>query len=275
MTLDAVIAFWPIAVALAAAGAAPGVLAGLLGVGGGGVMVPVLFEAFGVIGVAEPVRMPLAVGTSLAAILPTALRSVGAHRKLGGVDDAVLKTWAIPVVFGVVVGAAVARFADPWAFKLVFIVIATASAVRLIGGSDAWRIAADLPKGLILRASGSGIGVLSALMGIGGGAIVNLVMLLHSQPIHRSVATASGVGVYIAAPGAIGYILAGWGKPDLPPDALGYVSLLGLVAVAPLAAICAPIGARLAHRLPKRTLELVFGAFLLIVALRFTFSLIL
>lgn len=271
--MDFDLALLPIALGLLAAGAVTGVLAGLFGVGGGGVMVPVLYDAFGAIGVDDAVRMPLAVGTAITAILPTALRSVAAHRRLGGVDDDLLKVWAAPVVFGVLCGAAIARFADPWVFKTVFILIATATAFRLFFGSSRWRLTDDLPTGLALRGYGGGIGVFSALMGIGGGAIVNLIMMLHGQPIHRAVATASGVGALIAAPGAVGYVLAGWGKPGLPADALGYVSLLGLICVAPVAAALAPVGARLAHRLPKRALEIAFGAFLSAVALRFAFSL--
>lgn len=264
-----------LAVSLVLAGAFTGVLAGLFGVGGGAVIVPILYEVFRVIGVAEEVRMPLCVGTSLAIIIPTSIRSFQAHRAKGMVDMSILRIWAVPVVLGVIGGSYIARFAPPDLFKIVFVVVAVASALRLLFASDKWQLGTEMPGKILMTIYGGIIGVLSALMGIGGGQLSSLFMTFYGRPIHQAVATSSGLGVLISIPGALGYIYAGWPKMDvLPPLSLGYVSLIGFLLFIPTSIWTAPIGARLAHRLSKRRLEVAFGLFLLVVAARFVISLL-
>ncbi|HWV97513.1 MAG TPA: sulfite exporter TauE/SafE family protein [Xanthobacteraceae bacterium] len=270
-----------LAIALLVAGAITGFLAGLFGVGGGAVLVPALYELFRFAGVPDDVRMPLCVGTSLAIIIPTSIRSYYAHRATRAVDTTVLRNWAVPVVIGVVVGSFIARYAPAELFKIVFVAIAGISAVRLLFGRDSWRFADDMPKGFFLRAYGGVIGVLSTLMGIGGGQLSNLFMTFYGRPIHQAIATSSGLGVLISIPGAIGYIYAGWPAAAANPDvlalqlpfALGYVSLIATIIVAPTSVLTAPLGVKLAHALPKRALEISFGIFLLLVCSRFFVSL--
>lgn len=270
-----------IAAALLAAGAITGLLAGVFGVGGGAVAVPILYELFRLLDVPEEVRMPLCVGTSLAVIIPTSIRSFNAHRAKGAVDMSILKVWAVPVVVGVVLGSVLARYAPADLFKAVFVLVAGVSAVRLLFGKDSWRFGTEMPRKSLMVVYGGVIGVLSALMGIGGGQLSNLFMTFYNRPIHQAVATSSGLGVLISIPGAIGYVYAGWPRmaefPELvilqPPLALGYVSLLGLVLFIPTSTWLAPVGARLAHRLSKRRLEVAFGLFLITVCVRFAFSL--
>lgn len=266
-------------VGLLAAGAVTGLLAGVFGVGGGAVIVPVLYELFRLQGIPEETRMPLAVGTSLAIIVPTSIRSFRAHRAKGAVDLSILKTWAVPVVLGVIAGSAIARYAPPELFKAVFVVVAGVSAIRLLFGRDSWRLGTDLPGGVLMQVFGLVIGLLSALMGIGGGQLSNLFMTFYGRPIHQAIATSSGLGVLISIPGALGYIYAGWPKMGLvpavlPPLSLGYISLIGLALVIPTSIWTAPIGANLAHRLSKRRLEVAFGIFLLLVCVRFAWSLV-
>jgi uncharacterized protein len=264
-----------LAVSLIAAGAVTGLLAGLFGVGGGAVIVPVLYEVFRVIGVPEEVRMPLVVGTSLAVIIPTSIRSYRAHLAKGLVDTSIIKIWAVPVVLGVLGGSLIARYASPDVFKAVFVAVAFASAMRLLFASDRWKLGDDMPGPFLMRIYGLVIGVLSALMGIGGGQLSSLFMTFYGRPIHQAVATSSGLGVLISIPGALGYIYAGWPKMDiLPPLSLGYVSFIGFLLFIPTSIWTAPIGARLAHRLSKRRLEVAFGIFLLVVCARFFWSLI-
>ncbi len=262
-----------IAIALAVAGAITGVLAGVFGVGGGAVIVPVLYELFRILGVPEDVRMALCVGTSLAIIIPTSISSYKAHKARGTVDMNILRAWAAPVVIGTILGALVARWAPPAVFKLVFVLVAGVNAVRLIGNLN-WKLGDDLPKGPLMRAYGFVIGILSALMGIGGGQIANMLMTFHNRPIHQAVSTSAGLGLLIALPGAIGYMIAGWGKIGLPPLSIGYVSILGLVLFAPVSIFTAPWGVKLAHAMSKRSLEVAFGIFLAIVSLRFVVSLL-
>jgi uncharacterized membrane protein YfcA len=269
-----------LALAMLAAGGITGLLAGLFGVGGGTVAVPVLYELFRVMGVPEQVLMPLSIGTSLAIIIPTSIRSYKAHLARGMVDTSLLKLWAIPVVAGVIIGSVIARFAPAEVFKFIFILVAGVSAIRLLFGKDSWKFADQLPGKPAIRFCGLIIGVLSSLMGIGGGQLSNLFMTFYNRPIHQAVATSSGLGILISIPGALGYIYAGWPRaaefPDIaalqPPLALGYVSLLGFLLFIPTSIYAAPIGVKLAHSLSKRKLEVSFGIFLLLICLRFLVS---
>lgn len=262
-----------LAAALAGAGALTGVLAGVFGVGGGALIVPVLYELFRILGVPEETRMPLCVGTSLAIIIPTSIRSFRAHQARGAVDMRILRAWAVPTLVGVLAGSFLARYAPPSVFKIVFVVVAGVSATRLIGNLQ-WRLGADVPQGPGLRVFGLVNGVLSALMGIGGGQLATMFMTFYGRTIHQAVATSSGVGVLISIPGAIGYVLAGLDKPNLPPLSLGFVSLIGVIAFAPVSVLTAPLGVRVAHALSKRRLELAFGIFLCLVSLRFLASIL-
>ncbi|MCX7322976.1 MAG: sulfite exporter TauE/SafE family protein [Hyphomicrobiales bacterium] len=262
------------AVALLAGGAVTGLLAGLFGVGGGAVMVPILYEVFGVVGVPAEVRMPLCVGTSLMAIIPTAISSYRKHLSKGLVEQDILRLWAVPVLLGVILGSLVARYAPAGLFKIVFVVVAGASAARLLFGNDKWKISDTLPSDGVMRLFGGLIGAMSSLMGIGGGQISNIFMMLYGRDIRQAVSTSAGLGVIIAIPGALGYVFAGWPKMDiLPPGSLGYVSLIAFACIVPASIFTAPLGASLAHRLPRRRLELAFGIFLLIVCVRFLYSL--
>ncbi len=264
-----------LAIALLSAGVVSGLLAGLFGVGGGAVMVPVLYQLFGFIGVPDALKMQLAVGTSLAVIVPTSIRSFLTHRAKGAVDEELLRAWALPVVGGVILGSWIASFAPPSVFKLVFVFVAFATAAKLGFGKASWKVADDIPAEPGRATIGVVTGLLSALMGIGGGSIVNLVMSFCNRPIHQSVATASGVGVLISIPGAIGYVAAGWSRmSELPPLSLGFVSLIGAALIMPTSVWVAPFGAHLAHRLPKRTLEIAFAGFLILMGLRFLVSLV-
>jgi uncharacterized membrane protein YfcA len=178
------------------------------------------------------------------------------------------------VVLSVIAGGAIAAFAPAFVLKLVFVIVMSANAVKQLSGRDDWRIAPDLPGKAGMRAYGVLIGLASSLMGIGGGAISNMILSFHGKPIHNAVATSSGLGVLISVPGAIAYLVAGWPKMAiLPPLSLGFVSVLGFLLVAPTSTLIAPFGARLAHAMPKRRLEIAFGLFLVLVSARFLWSL--
>jgi uncharacterized membrane protein YfcA len=259
--------------AIVVGGVVTGLLAGLFGVGGGAIIVPVLYEVFRILGVPEAVHMQLCVGTSLAIILPTTIRSYLAHREKGLVVPRVIRLWTIPAVIGVSCGAAIAAFAPPDLFKLAFVIVAFFIASKFLFAGDRWNLGTDLPGTLPMTVYGFGIGLAGSLMGISGGSLSNIVLTLYGKSIHQAVATSAGLGVPITIVGTIGYILAGWhDRALLPPFSLGFVSLIGVVIMAPMSSLTAPYGARLAHRLSRRTLELAFSIFLLLIAARFLAS---
>ncbi len=274
MSYADLMAFLPMVGTLIVAGAAIGLLAGLFGIGGGAISVPVFYELFGLLGYMDDLRMPMAVGTSLAVIIPTSLNSARGHFKRGTVDMALLRLWAVPVILGVLAGAEIARHADKIVFQLVFVAVALINAAKLLLGGAGWRLRDGLPGKGVMRGYGAVIGLASALMGIGGGAITNLLLTLHGYDIRRAISTAAGVGVLIALPGTLGYVYAGWGKPGLPADALGYVSLLTFALTVPTTLLTTRLGVRLAHSWSRRKLETGFGIFLLLTAGRFIWDIL-
>jgi len=261
--------------ALLVAGMISGILAGLFGISGGSVIVPVLYEGFRLFGVPEDVRMQLCLGTSIAIVVPITIRSYLAHRTKGVVIPGVIRRWALPAVIGVACSSAIAAFAPAAVLMLAFVVIATFIAMKLLFAGDRWNLGSELPGPTPMALYGFGIGLCGSLMGVSGGALSTMVLTLHGKPIHHAVATSSGIAVPITIAGAIGFILAGLPHhAELPPFSLGFVSVIGLAVTAPAASLVAPYGAHLAHRLPRRTLEIAFGCFLQLVALRFLASLI-
>jgi uncharacterized membrane protein YfcA len=262
--------------ALIVAGAlVTGFLAGLFGVGGGGVIVPVLYEVFRVMQVPDDVRMQLCVGTSLAIIIPTSIRSFRAHRARRDLPVEILRTWALPVTVGVLIGGVIAAVAPASIFKVAFVVIALTIGAKFLFGRESWKLGDTLPGPFLMNVYGLIIGLYSALMGVGGGSVSNAILVFYGQPIHAAVGIASGIGVLISIVGTISFMIAGWPHQAMMPAlSIGFVSLIGFVLMAPITAYAAPLGARLAHALPKRQLEIAFGVFLWLVALRFIVSLI-
>ncbi|TNE59673.1 MAG: sulfite exporter TauE/SafE family protein [Alphaproteobacteria bacterium] len=265
---------WPLVLALLAAGIVGGILAGLLGVGGGIVIVPVLFHIFTGLGIDESVRMHLAVGTSLATIIPTSIRSMTAHAKRGAVDFELLKAWALPIFVGVLLGGAVAAYSPGEILTLVFAVIALVVAFHMSFGNEDWRLKDTLPAKWIQNLMAATIGLLSTLMGIGGGTFGVTTMTLFGYPIHRAVATASGFGVIISIPGAITFIVSGWGKEVLPSLSVGHVNLIGFALITPMTVLAAPLGVKIAHALPRLWLRRAFAFFLGLTSLRMFLSLL-
>ncbi len=264
-----------LALAIVIGGVLTGLLAGLFGVGGGAIIVPILYEIFRILGVSEDIRVQLCVGTSLAIIIPTSIRSYLAHRKRGTLPTGILKTWTVPIGAGVIVGGVLAALAPAAVFKSFFAVMAFLLGVKFLFSQDRWRLGESLPGGALMQAYGLFIGFYSAMMGVGGGAVSTLILSLYGQPIHAAVGISAGVGVIISLVGTVGFIVAGLPYQALmPPLSIGYVSLLGVMLMAPVSALVAPYGARIAHALSRRKLEFAFGIFLWIVAFRFIVSLL-
>src|SRR5688572_1731897 len=264
-----------LAAVIIAGGIVTGILAGMFGIGGGAIIVPVLYEVFRVLEVPEAVRMQLCVGTSMAIIVPTNVRSYLVHRAHGAVLMDVVRAWAIPSVIGVGVGALIAGIAPGAVLKIAFVVITGTIGLKLLVGRDDWRIASELPGRVGMTISGFILGLGSSLIGVSGGSISAMILTLYARPIHNVVATAAAIGVPITIAGVIGYALAGLPQQALmPPLSIGFVSLIGFALMAPVSSLTAPFGARLAHSLPKRRLEIAFAAFLLLASSRFLLSLV-
>ncbi|TFF25314.1 sulfite exporter TauE/SafE family protein [Jiella endophytica] len=274
MTLQDGVSLIPLIVTLLAAAAAAGFLAGLFGIGGGAIFVPVLYQTFESLGVSHLVSMHLAVGSSIAIIVPTSLRSLHSHLKRDVVDTALLRQWIIAVPLGAVAGAFLASIASSAELRAIFAVLAFTLGLKMLIGRLSIQLGEDLPGGIGRSLAGFVIGVLSALMGIGGGVLNNTFMTLYGRPIHQAVATSAGVGALIAVPGLLAYVIGGWGDAALPPYSLGFVNLFAVAVVAPASILAVPLGASLAHKLSRRQLELGFGCFLLTVAIRFAWSLL-
>lgn len=260
---------------LAVAGVAAGLLAGLLGVGGGIVMVPILYFVFGYIeGVDEAVRMHMAVGTSLAAMIPTSISSARAHHAKGAVDRELFIRWLPGIVLGVLAGVLMAAFVDGPVLMTVFAVFAAVISLHMLFGRESWRLADQLPGPMAQRGMAAGIAGVSVMMGIGGGTFTVPVLTLFGYPIHRAVGTAAAIGVIIAIPGAIGFIAGGWGAEGRPVGSLGYASLVGVAALIPTTILAAPWGVALAHRLSRVWLRRAFAIFLGLTSLRMAASLL-
>ncbi|MBI1328264.1 MAG: TSUP family transporter [Alphaproteobacteria bacterium] len=254
------------ALGLVLAGVVGGLVAGMLGVGGGIVIVPVLYHVLGLVGIDEGVRMHTAVGTSLATIIPTSISSMRAHNKKGAVDRELLKRWAVPMILGVAIASVIgANLRGQW-LAVIFASVALPVALHMALWGDTKRIADHLPAGTGGLLLPFGIGGLSTLMGIGGGTLGVPTMTLCGVPIHRAVGTASAFGAIIAIPGTIGAILGGWGMTNLPPYSVGFVNLLGFILIAPASFLMAPVGANLAHSIEKQRLRAVFALFIAITA---------
>jgi uncharacterized membrane protein YfcA len=260
------------ALGLVITGVVSGLVAGMLGVGGGIVVVPVLYHVLALLGVDESIRMHLAVGTSLATIIPTSYSSVTAHNRKGAVDWDLLRRWAIPMFVGVLIGSALAGIASGRTLSLVFAIVAIPAAIHLAFSGENRRISDHLPQGPIGLALPALIGGVSTMMGIGGGTVGVPVMTLFGVPIHRAVGTASAFGAIISIPGTIGAIIAGWHAHYLPPYALGYVNLFGFLLIAPTSFFAAPFGASIAHMTDVKRLRGFFAVFIAISTARMLYD---
>jgi uncharacterized membrane protein YfcA len=260
----------PLIAILAASGVIAGFVAGLLGVGGGIVTVPVLEYFLRFAGVPEEYRMHVAVATSLAAIIPTSISSARTHHARGAVDAQLAKSWGVAVVLGAALGSLLASNAPVAVLAGVFGGVALLIAAKMLLPLDHLRAARDVPRGFGGALLGGLIGGVSAAMGIGGGTLTVPILNLCGYPIHRAVGTAALFGILISIPGTIGYLFA---RPpvDLPWATVGFVSLVGLAIIAPGSMLTATLGARVAHSLSRRRLSQAFGVFLLLVGGRMVY----
>lgn len=248
-------------------GAVAGVLAGLLGVGGGIVLVPAFFYVFGALGFEGPQLMQMCLATSLATIIVTSVRSVLSHNKKGAVDWDILRSWAPGIVIGAAMGVMVAASLRSGALQMIFGILALIVGLYMAFGRNSWRVSNDMPTGATRMFASPVLGFMSVLMGIGGGSFGVPFMSLHGVAIHRAVATAAGFGVLIAVPAVIGFLFVQIDPSARPPFTIGAVNLVSFVVVIAMTLLTAPLGVRLAHAMDAGPLKKAFGVFLTLVAL--------
>jgi uncharacterized membrane protein YfcA len=263
-----------LAAAMAATGLVSGTLAGLLGVGGGIVIVPVLFNVLPFFGIAEAVQMKLAVGTSLATIIPTSIQSARKHFAKGTMDVALLRSLAPSIALGVALGTVLAIWLKGDVLTALFATVAVLVAVNMATTGAEWRLRESFPAGAPRHGIGGFIGTVSAMMGIGGGTVGVPILSAFGAPMRAAVATASAFGIIIAVPATLGFAWAGWGNPMLPPLSLGYVNLIGVALIVPTSMLAAPWGVKLAHSIPPLLLKRLFALFLAVTSLRMIWSLL-
>jgi uncharacterized membrane protein YfcA len=255
-------------VAMLVTGTVAGVLAGLFGIGGGIVIVPVLETALGFIGVDPAIRMHVAVGTSLATIIPTSISSARAHHARQSVDVDIVKRWAVFVLVGALLGAWIASMVHSRVLAVVFATLAFLVAVKMLFFPESRNLTDEVPRNPLMSVVPVSIGCFSSMMGIGGGTFSVMTLTMFNEPIHRAVGTAALFGLVISLPGMLGFAVAGWGDPRIPAGSFGYVSLVGFACIAPATVLAAPLGAKIAHSFSAQRLNMLFGAFLIIASLR-------
>lgn len=258
-------ALLPMIVLLLAIGGFAGVIAGLLGVGGGIVLVPAFFYLFGHLGYGGPHLMQVCLATSLATIMATSMRSVMAHHRKGAVDWAILRSWAPWIIAGAIIGFFVASSVKSTTLQAVFGVLALIAGLYMAFGREVWRLGQTMPNQPIRGILATTIGFLSVLMGIGGGTFGVPMMSLYNVPIHRAIATASGFGMVIAVPSVIGFLFLQ--VEQAPPYTLGAINLPAFLIVIGTTLLATPWGVRLAHSMNAKPLKRAFAGFLVLVAL--------
>ena len=257
----------PMLVLLLAIGAFAGVVAGLLGVGGGIILVPAFYFAFSSLGYHHSQLMQIALATSLATIAFTSVRALHSHNKKGAVDWGILKSWAPGIAFGALVGMFATQDLKSASLMQIFGVLGLAVGLYLAFARETWRLGDTMPKGFGLYVTSPVLGFLSVLMGIGGGSFGVPLMTLNGVPIHRAVATSAGFGVIIAVPSVIGFLFAATPTEGLPPFTVGQVNLVAFVIIVSMTLITAPWGVKLAHSMNPKPLKRVFAFFIMLMAL--------
>lgn len=257
--------YLPFALGLSVTGAVSGVMAGLLGIGGGIIMVPAMVLAYQLLGYNPDVLMHVAVGTSLAVIIPTGLRSARSHDRRGAVDHGILKLWGPWIVGASLIGGLMAGLYTSAALQIIFGVMALFIALNMALPVQRKFMESMAGVPMVNRISAVIIGYVSALMGIGGGSLTVPTLTALGNPIHTAVGTSSALGVLLAVPAMIGFVISGWSAVGTPPLSLGFINIPSLVLIGGLATLTAPLGVTLAHKLDAKLLKIVFAIFLIVV----------
>ncbi len=253
-------------------GAFAGFLAGFFGIGGGAVLVPGLFYMFGALGFAPDALMHMAVGTSLAIIVPTGLASARAHHQRGHIDFQLLRRIGAGVLIGAIFGSFGAQYLDGAGLSLVFAVAIVGLALIMLANPARFFAFERATAQPFASLAGLVIGGVSSLIGIGGATLSVPYMSIGRVPIHRAIGTAAALGLVISVPASIGFMITGWGADLRPPLSLGYISVPAWVIIIAISTWFAPLGAAAGHKLPVHVLRRVFAVFMVLVAIKMTFE---
>ena len=251
-----------------------GLIAGLLGVGGGIVIVPVLFWIFTSLKFPDEILMHMAIGSSLATIIPTSIASARAHYYKGSIDINVLKKWGFGIFFGALIGGFIGKFFGANDLKYVFGIVALLVAINMFKKNPI-TIKDSLPLSKFINFFFSGlIGFISSLMGVGAGTLGVPALVSFSMPIHKAIGTAAALGLFIAVPATIGLAFSGFDVPNRPPMSIGFVNLIAFFIMFPLTILFAPIGVKIAHLINQSILKKFFSLFLIITSIKMLSSII-
>ena len=256
---------------LLASGAVAGMFAGLLGIGGGIIIVPVLAMVFTSQGVSIDVFMHVAIGTSLATIVVTSLSSIRAHHKHQAIKWPVVRLMAGGIFVGGLLGAVIAKFIAGEDLKMIFSIFMFLIAAQMYFGNTS-KPHRKLPAKTGMIVAGTSIGMIASLMGVGGGSLSVPFLTWCNMNIRNAVATSAAIGFPIAVSGTIGFIIMGWTVPDRPVMSIGYVNLPAFFSIVVASVLSAPLGAWIAHRISPIILKRIFAGFLLILAIRMILS---
>ena len=251
-----------------------GLIAGLFGVGGGIVIVPILFWIFTSLNFPNEILMHMAIGSSLATIIPTSISSARAHYHRGSIETDIIKKWAPGIFLGAIIGGLSGKYFSVNELKYLFASIAFLVALNMFF-KEPLRLGNNFPKSRLLNIIMSSlIGLVSSLMGVGAGTLGVPALVALSVPIHKAIGTAAALGLFIAVPATLGLAFSGFNIPNRPPMSIGYVNLIAFFIMFPLTVFFAPVGVKLAHRINQRALKSIFGVFLIITSIKMLSSII-
>jgi uncharacterized membrane protein YfcA len=251
-----------------------GLIAGLFGVGGGIVIVPILFWIFTSLNFPNEILMHMAIGSSLATIIPTSISSARAHYHRGSIEIDIIKKWAPGIFLGAIIGGLSGKYFSVNELKYLFASIAFLVALNMFF-KEPLRLGNNFPKSRLLNIIMSSlIGLVSSLMGVGAGTLGVPALVALSVPIHKAIGTAAALGLFIAVPATLGLAFSGFNIPNRPPMSIGYVNLIAFFIMFPLTVFFAPVGVKLAHRINQRALKSIFGIFLIITSIKMLSSII-
>jgi uncharacterized membrane protein YfcA len=252
-------------------GAIAGTLAGLLGIGGGIIIVPVLALVFAAQGISPEVLMHVSIGTSLATIVITSISSIRAHQKHAAIHWPVFRQITPGILIGGLLGAVIAKLIPGEELRIIFGVFMLVVAAQMIFGNTA-KPHRHLPGKPGMFVAGTAIGSMASLMGVGGGSMSVPFLTWCNMAIRNAVATSAAIGLPIAIAGVTGFIITGWGVADRPVYSLGYVNIPAFFSIVVASTLFAPVGAHITHRIPPKRLRLFFGFFLLILSVKILYG---